>query len=168
MWSGEPHPFPGKSITYQTERFGTTKWRRVIVQSLNCGFSSFHFLLRIVAYQTYILTISYSPSRLISLLFSWFFHLHLISYAVITTVHSSVILFPVIAPWYSLILFSHLRLSQVVPSLEVSPPNTSLNFSTLSTCYMLHPPISSIDHPVTNSAFIMLWFTRPSIYRVCS
>ena len=134
-------PVSRKRITYKSERVGTTKLRSVIVQSLNCDFSSLHFLLLIIAYQPYILTISYSPSRLISLLFSWFFHLHLISYAVIPTVHSSVILFPVIATWYSLILFSHLRHSQVVPSPEVSSPNPSLNFSTLS--YVFHAPPTS-------------------------
>ena len=31
MWFGEPHPFPGKRFTYQTEQVGRTKLQRVIV-----------------------------------------------------------------------------------------------------------------------------------------
>ena len=34
MSFGEPHPFPGKRITYQNVRVGTTMLGRVIVQKL--------------------------------------------------------------------------------------------------------------------------------------
>ena len=33
MWFGEPHPSPGKRITYQTEHVGTTELQRMIVQN---------------------------------------------------------------------------------------------------------------------------------------
>ena len=124
----------------------------------NCDVSRFHFLLRLIADQPYIVTI-YSPSNLISLLFSWFCHLHLISYGMIPTVHSPVFLFPLISHLIYFILLSQLHLSQVVPCHEVYPPNTCLNFTSLSSWF---------DHPITNSTFNIFCFIRKSVYRVRS
>jgi hypothetical protein len=38
MRFGEPHPFPGKRFSYQTERVGTTKLQRAYVQNRHSHF----------------------------------------------------------------------------------------------------------------------------------